>query len=51
MIVGNPLDDESRMGAIVSKPHYEKILSYIKLAKKEGGNILTGAYLLNLMEI
>ena len=42
MIVGNPLEDESRMGAIVSKPHYEKILSYIKLAKKEGGNILTG---------
>ena len=42
MIVGNPLEDESRLGAIVSKPHYEKILSYIELAKKEGGNILAG---------
>jgi aminomuconate-semialdehyde/2-hydroxymuconate-6-semialdehyde dehydrogenase len=42
MIVGNPLEDHSRLGAIVSKPHYEKILDYIELAKKEGGNILTG---------
>jgi aminomuconate-semialdehyde/2-hydroxymuconate-6-semialdehyde dehydrogenase len=42
MVVGNPMDDHSRLGAIVSKPHYEKILDYIELAKKEGGNILTG---------
>src|SRR5689334_6164787 len=27
--VGDPLKDDSRMGAIVSKPHLEKILSYI----------------------
>src|SRR6185295_4492043 len=40
--VGDPLKDESRMGAIVSKPHLEKILSYIKLAKQEGGKILCG---------
>lgn len=40
--VGNPLNDDSRMGAIVSKPHMEKILSYIELAKQEGGKILFG---------
>ncbi|MFI5220162.1 MAG: aldehyde dehydrogenase family protein, partial [Bacteroidia bacterium] len=40
--VGDPLNDESRMGAIVSKPHMEKILSYIELAKQEGGKILCG---------
>jgi aminomuconate-semialdehyde/2-hydroxymuconate-6-semialdehyde dehydrogenase len=40
--VGDPLNDESRMGAIVSKPHMEKILSYIELAKQEGGKILHG---------
>jgi aminomuconate-semialdehyde/2-hydroxymuconate-6-semialdehyde dehydrogenase len=40
--VGNPLDDDSRMGAIVSKPHMEKILYYIELAKQEGGKILCG---------
>ncbi|CAI8215088.1 MAG: 2-aminomuconic 6-semialdehyde dehydrogenase [Bacteroidia bacterium] len=42
MIVGDPMNDQSRLGAIVSKPHYEKILSYIELAKEEGGSILSG---------
>ena len=40
--VGDPLSDDTRIGAIVSKPHMEKILSYIELAKQEGGKILTG---------
>jgi len=40
--VGDPLADDTRIGAIVSKPHMEKILSYIELAKQEGGKILTG---------
>ncbi|HMS09782.1 MAG TPA: aldehyde dehydrogenase family protein, partial [Pyrinomonadaceae bacterium] len=30
------------IGAIVSKQHFEKILSYINLAKTEGGTVLTG---------
>lgn len=42
MILGDPMNDQSRLGAIVSKPHYEKILSYIELAKEEGGSILSG---------
>ncbi len=40
--VGNPLEDSSRVGAVVSKAHYEKILSYIEIAKSEGGTILAG---------
>jgi aminomuconate-semialdehyde/2-hydroxymuconate-6-semialdehyde dehydrogenase len=40
--VGPPLEVQSKLGAIVSKPHYEKILSYIELAKQEGGKILCG---------
>ncbi len=40
--VGHPSDDTVNLGAVVSKPHYEKILSYIELAKKEGGIILAG---------
>ena len=40
--VGNPMEDDSRMGAIVSEPHFEKVKSYIELAKEEGGIILTG---------
>lgn len=30
------------LGAIVSKPHFEKVLGYIKLAQEEGGKLLTG---------
>lgn len=40
--VGDPLQDDTRVGAVVSKPHQEKVLSYIELAKEEGGKILTG---------
>jgi len=48
MKVGNPMQDDSRLGAIVSKPHYDKVLSYISIAKEEGGNILTGGEAVNL---
>ncbi len=40
--VGDPLDADTDVGAIVSKAHFDKIMSYIELAKKEGGTILTG---------
>lgn len=40
--VGNPLDDSSDLGAIVSEQHFQKILYYIDLAVKEGGKILCG---------
>lgn len=40
--VGNPLMPNTKIGAIVSKPHFDKILSYIALAKQEGGQILCG---------
>lgn len=40
--IGNPLNDENRVGAIVSKMHFDKVLSYIELAKTEGGKILHG---------
>ncbi|MCB0776973.1 MAG: aldehyde dehydrogenase [Chitinophagaceae bacterium] len=42
LTVGDPLDDSSKQGAIVSKVHYEKILRCIETAKKEGGKILCG---------
>ena len=48
MKVGNPLNEDSKLGAIVSKPHYEKILSYIEIAKEEGGKILAGGYAVHL---
>ena len=40
--IGDPLDESTDVGAIVSQPHLEKILFYIDLAQEEGGSILTG---------
>jgi aminomuconate-semialdehyde/2-hydroxymuconate-6-semialdehyde dehydrogenase len=40
--IGNPKSDDTSIGAIVSKQHFEKILSYIELAKEESGKILCG---------
>lgn len=40
--VGDPLQSDTDQGAIVSKEHMEKVLSYIELAKQEGGTILAG---------
>ncbi|MBK7010486.1 MAG: aldehyde dehydrogenase [Saprospiraceae bacterium] len=44
MEIGDPIKETSRIGAIVSKPHYEKILNHIEIAKKEGGQILCGGH-------
>lgn len=46
--VGDPQNNENFMGALVSKPHLEKVLSYIELAKEEGGEILTGGHKIEL---
>lgn len=40
--VGHPLDVSTNIGALVSKPHLEKVASYIKIAEDEGGRILCG---------
>ena len=42
LTVGNPLDETSKQGAVVSKMHFEKILNCIAIAKEEGGKILLG---------
>jgi aminomuconate-semialdehyde/2-hydroxymuconate-6-semialdehyde dehydrogenase len=46
--VGDPLDEKTNLGAIVSESHLKKILSYIDLAKEEGGTILTGGKMVQL---
>ena len=48
LVVGDPLDEKTDLGAIVSKQHMEKILSYIGLAKVEGGKIICGGNKVNL---
>jgi aminomuconate-semialdehyde/2-hydroxymuconate-6-semialdehyde dehydrogenase len=40
--VGDPLLADTKVGAIASKLHFDKIMSYIELAQTEGGKIITG---------
>jgi len=40
--VGHPSAPDTKIGALVSKPHLEKVLSYVKIAEDEGGKVLFG---------
>lgn len=39
---GNPLDPNTKMGAIVSQSQWERIINYIEIGQKEGARLLTG---------
>jgi aminomuconate-semialdehyde/2-hydroxymuconate-6-semialdehyde dehydrogenase len=40
--VGDPMDSGNDLGAVVSAAHRDKVLSYVELAKTEGGTIRVG---------
>src|SRR6516165_4953078 len=40
--VGDPLDPEVDQGALISRRHLDRVVSYIQLAKTEGGQVLCG---------
>lgn len=40
--VGDPSDDASDLGALVSKPHFDKVMACIAQARAEGGQVLVG---------
>ncbi len=42
LIPANPYHKNTNFGAVVSKEHLEKIISYVEIAKSEGGKILCG---------
>jgi aminomuconate-semialdehyde/2-hydroxymuconate-6-semialdehyde dehydrogenase len=42
MRVGDPSDEATDLGALISGQHLEKVQSYVELAKQEGGDLLTG---------
>ena len=42
LVVGDPMDEGSNLGALVSEGHLNKVDSYVQLAKEEGGTILHG---------
>lgn len=40
--LGSPLESATTIGPLISKPHREKVLSYYKLAREEGAEVVTG---------
>ena len=42
LVVGDPFQEKTDLGAVISQDHMKKVLSYIDLARDEGGTILTG---------
>jgi aminomuconate-semialdehyde/2-hydroxymuconate-6-semialdehyde dehydrogenase len=44
MVVDLPLKPTTKMGAVVSEAHMEKILGHIALAEEEGGTVLCGGH-------
>ncbi len=42
--VGHPSESTTNIGALVSKPHLEKVMEHIEAAKSEGGRILCGGH-------
>jgi len=44
MKIGDPSNEDTDLGALISPEHLLKIEKYIQIAKDEGGTILTGGY-------
>ena len=42
MRIGDPSDESTDVGALISAAHLEKVRGYVDLARAEGGSILTG---------
>ena len=40
--VGNPLDAATEMGPLTSGEHRDRVLSYVDVARSEGGEVITG---------
>jgi aminomuconate-semialdehyde/2-hydroxymuconate-6-semialdehyde dehydrogenase len=42
LVVDDPLEEKTKVGAINSEAHLKKVMGYIELAQQEGGKILAG---------
>ena len=42
MRIGDPSDESTDLGALISEDHLAKVQGYVELAKQEGGDLLTG---------
>ena len=42
MKIGDPLDEETQMSALINEKHLKRVLEYIDIGKNEGAELLTG---------
>ncbi len=42
LVVGDPFQEKTKVGALISEEHFHRVTSYIELAKEEGGEIILG---------
>jgi acyl-CoA reductase-like NAD-dependent aldehyde dehydrogenase len=42
MTIGNPLDETTRLGPVVSKEQFDRVNSYLDIGKREGAKVATG---------
>jgi len=40
--LGDPLDPETEMGPLTSRLHQQRVLSYVDVAREQGGEVITG---------
>jgi len=48
LVVGDPSDPKTDIGALISQQHMSKVLQYIDIAKEEGGRIEYGGKRLSI---
>ena len=41
-MLGDPMDETTQMGPIVTRAQYDKVLGYIEAGKSEGARLVTG---------
>ncbi|WP_299802091.1 betaine-aldehyde dehydrogenase [uncultured Shewanella sp.] len=46
IVCGDPMDPATNFGALISKAHQDKVLSYIEIGKQQGAELLIGGHAL-----
>jgi betaine-aldehyde dehydrogenase len=47
LVIGDPADPRTEIGALISEDHLHKVLSYIEFGQTEGAQLLTGGHRIN----
>jgi 5-carboxymethyl-2-hydroxymuconic-semialdehyde dehydrogenase len=42
IVVGDPMDEKTEVGPLIHRKHWENVMNYIEIARKEGAEIITG---------